>query len=129
LQEKNEIKAQLRLPRGSWDGNAKGELKVTNENNDLLRKFEVKDNPKVNEDSETIIRKPIINAQIQRSDFGDNPSKKIYLDVADPTKPIQKKASVTYNGNVERDYTYREYCDREENCTGHPVSSTHFGSI
>jgi len=22
------------------------------------------------------------------------------LDVADPTKPIQKKASVTYNGNV-----------------------------
>jgi len=44
--------------------------------------------------------------------------------VADPTKPIQKKASVTYNGNVERDYTYREYCDREENCTGHPVSST-----
>jgi len=35
-----------------------------------LHKFEVKDNPKVNEDSETIIRKPIINAQIQRSDFG-----------------------------------------------------------
>lgn len=124
LAGENEIKAQLRLPRGSWDGNAKGELKVTNENNDLLHKFEVKDNPKVNEDSETIIRKPIINAQIQRSDFGDNPSKKIYLDVADPTKPIQKKASVTYNGNVERDYTYREYCDREENCTGHPVSST-----
>jgi len=30
------------------------------------------------------------------------------LDVADPTKPIQKKASVTYNGNVERDYTYRD---------------------
>jgi len=59
LAGENEIKAQLRLPRGSWDGNAKGELKVTNENNDLLHKFEVKDNPKVNEDSETIIRKPI----------------------------------------------------------------------
>jgi len=42
LAGENEIKAQLRLPRGSWDGNAKGELKVTNENNDLLRKFEVK---------------------------------------------------------------------------------------
>jgi len=45
LAGENEIKAQLRLPRGSWDGNAKGELKVTNENNDLLHKFEVKDNP------------------------------------------------------------------------------------
>jgi len=31
LAGENEIKAQLRLPRGSWDGNAKGELKVTNE--------------------------------------------------------------------------------------------------
>jgi len=91
LAGENEIKAQLRLPRGSWDGNAKGELKVTNENNDLLHKFEVKDNPKVNEDSETIIRKPIINAQIQRSDFGDNPSKKIYLDVADPQNQFKRK--------------------------------------
>jgi len=92
LAGENEIKAQLRLPRGSWDGNAKGELKVTNENNDLLHKFEVKDNPKVNEDSETIIRKPIINAQIQRSDFGDNPSKKIYLDVADSHKTNSKES-------------------------------------
>ena len=124
LAGENKIKAELRLPRGSWSGNAKGELSVTNENEDLLRKFEVNNNPKVNEDSETIIRKPIINAQIQRSDFGDNPSKKIYLDVADPTKPIQKKASVTYKGRVERSYTYMEYCDEEEICAGHPESST-----
>ncbi len=122
LADGNEIKAELRLPRGSWDGNAKGELNVTNEDKDLLRKFEVKNNPKVDEDSETIIREPKINAQIQRSDFGDNPLEKKYLDLADPTKPIQRKASVTYEGNVKRNYTYTYYCDKEEDCAGHTRS-------
>ncbi|GAB7086031.1 hypothetical protein JCM15579A_01340 [Marinifilum fragile] len=42
----------------------------------------------------------------------------------DPTKPIQKKANVTYKGRVERNYTYMEYCDEEEICAGHPESST-----
>jgi len=42
LARENDIKAELRLPRGNWSGNAKGELIVTNDNEDLLRKFEVK---------------------------------------------------------------------------------------
>ncbi len=113
-----DIEAQLILPKGSWNGNARGELEVTNKTSDLFRSFNVTNNPAVNEDSSRIVRKPQIHTTLQRSDFGDNPKNGNYLDWSTPWEPKTRSGSVNFSGSVRRPYKYIYYCS-DEDCEGH----------
>lgn len=125
-----DIEAQLILPKGSWNGNARGELDVTNKTSDLFRSFNVTNNPAVNEASSRIVRKPQIHTTLQRSDFGDKPQNGNYLDWSTPWEPKTKSGSVTFSGLVSRPYKYTYYCS-DEDCkghTGHSSTSAAFNS-
>ncbi len=100
----------------SWKSNATGTLNVFNQTADLFRWFWVDNNPYVNEASTTIIRKPIINATIERADFGDNPVARQFLNLGNPWEPVLRQGAINTSGNVSRRYTY--YCSAE-NCSGH----------
>jgi hypothetical protein len=100
------IMAQLSLPRGSWNGNATGSLQVINNTTNVLREFDVTGNPAVNEASETITRNPMIHAVLKRTDFGDNPEGKDWLNLANPLNPKNKDGKVTFEGQVSRPYKY-----------------------
>ena len=121
---KDPITATLELPSGySWNGNATGSLNVANEAEDLLRDFEVINNPKVNEASTTITREPQIHATLLRPDFGDDPKNKKWSDWNDPYEPFVKEGKTTFEGTVSRPYTYTYYCE-EEDCKGHTKHGT-----
>ena len=122
-----ELTATLKLPRGSWYGNATGLLDVVNNTPDLLRNFMVENNPYVNEASSVIVRNPIIKTTFYRKDFGDDPEGRKWGNVPNPMVPLERYGSVSYHGSVERDYRYEYSCggcqeDPETNelkCPGH----------
>lgn len=117
------IVAELILPRGSWNGNARGALGVTNQAWDLLRDFTVRNNDPVNEDSERIVRNPNIAATIQRSDFRDDPQNRGWLDWPNPDVPVTREGNAVFSGSVTRPYVYTYYCS-DDDCTGHEEDST-----
>ncbi|HEX9059920.1 MAG TPA: hypothetical protein VF941_07055 [Clostridia bacterium] len=110
--------AELILPQGTWNGNATGALNVENKAKDLLRDFTVENNPRVDEPSETIVRKPDVHTMVQRSDFGDDPQNGNWLNWKTPLEPKVRSGIVSYNGSVSRPYKYTYYCD-EKDCPGH----------
>ena len=100
------ITAKLILPRGNWDGNAWGNLNVTNESPNLLQNFTVTNNPPVNADSSEISRNPEINATIHRRSFGDDPENKGWINLPNPLIPETETGEVSYGGTVYRNYEY-----------------------
>lgn len=103
-----------------WDGNATGSLNVYNRTENLLREFEVHENPPVNEDSETITRTPVVTYTIMRKDFSDkgkydDPEKGSYVNLDDRDKPLLRTGEIFYEGSVSRKYTYTVYTQK---CTG-----------
>ncbi|WP_410771628.1 hypothetical protein [Fontibacillus sp. BL9] len=110
--------ATLTLPAlqdARWVGYATGKLEVTNRTPDLLRLFDVSNNPDVNEPSESITRSPITLFTIKREDFGDDPVNKKWLNLDNPGTPLTKTGEVHYEGSVSRDY---EYTYSWSECTG-----------
>jgi hypothetical protein len=114
-----EIVAHLTKDRGSWSGNATGQLDIVNNNKNLFRSFNVDNNPDVNEASETVIRQPEIRTTFERSAFGDDPENHIWLNWATPSTPKELKGdinSVISTSIVNRPYEYN--CGAID-CTGH----------
>ncbi|MCJ8011813.1 hypothetical protein MUG84_08665 [Paenibacillus sp. KQZ6P-2] len=118
-----DIAATLTLPSGDWTGNATGRLNVTKHETDLFRNFQVSNNPPVNEAATTIVRNPIVHSTIMRTDFGDDPIGRHWLNPADPGIPRDRSGTVAYDGNVSRSYQYT-HCDYDEegNCVEKTVS-------
>jgi len=100
-----EIKAELILPRGQWVGNATGKLNIDNSLASLYNNFSTSPT-NINTNSSVIILKPIINATLKRSDFGDNPLAGKYKNLSNPYEPLTKTAELTFNGSVTRNYRY-----------------------
>lgn len=101
----DEIRAELNLPRGQWVGNATGGLNIDNSLATLYNNFSTS-STSVNTNREVIILKPIINATLKRSDFGDNPLTKKYINLDNPYEPLTKTAKLTFDGSVTRNYRY-----------------------
>ncbi len=97
------------LPDAKWIGTATGELTVTNLTPELLRDFEVHNNPQINEASSVITRKPIVTYTIRRVDYGDNPLGKKWLNLDKPGVPLSKTGEVHTEGSVSRPYEYKRY--------------------
>jgi hypothetical protein len=100
-----EIKAKLNLPRGEWIGPATGRLNINNSLAPIYNSFSTS-STNVNERSEEIILKPIINATLQRSDFNDNPLERKFKNLENPFEPVLKSANLTFRGSVSRSYKY-----------------------
>lgn len=101
------------LPSGySWTGNATGSLDVENQSENLLRDFNVTNNPRINEPSTIITREPQIHATLTRPDFGDDPQNKKWSNWNDPYTPVGREGIVTFDGTVSRPYEY--YCGFED---------------
>jgi len=94
--------ASLELPRGSWNGNATGNLDILGDSA-IYNDFTVSNNPIVNEASAAITRQPEIAAVLDRADFGDDPKNGRF---APDNVPISKTALVTGSGLVSRPYKY-----------------------
>jgi hypothetical protein len=121
-----DIRAELILPRGQWNGNAIGELQVSNRTKDIYRDFSAS-GTKVNEWNANIVVNPTINVTLKRDDFGDSPQKNKYLNLADPFKPIQKIGEADFWGSVERSYKYK-YITYKQNPDGSTYSEEHTGT-
>ena len=108
-----DIVAELILPNpenNSWVGNARGKLNVTtNEAGNLFSDFNVKNNPEVNEEGTRFVRRPDISMILKRSSFGDNPDSGKCSDWKTPWEPMVKTGIISFGGEVERKYTYKEY--------------------
>ncbi|MFC4102206.1 Athe_2463 domain-containing protein [Paenibacillus xanthanilyticus] len=115
-----DIVAQLNLPPSSyWDGNATGSLGVSNQAPSLLRNFQVGNNPDVNEAGATITRNPIISSTLSRTDFGDNPLQRGWLNNASPTAPRSRTGTVWFSGSVSRNYIHEyEECSSTTDSEG-----------
>lgn len=90
-----------------WTGNAIGGLDVT-KSGDFLREYAVHNNPPVNEAGLSFTRTPFITSNIDRVDFGDDPLHNKWLDIASANSPRLKKGSVSFKGEVSRNYIYKK---------------------
>ncbi len=102
-----DIRATLSLPTSgsgtwSWNGNAVGALNITQDASTLFRSFQVNGNPAVNEAATIITRKPTILMSLQRTDFGDDPLNKKWLNIANPRSPLSRSGNIKFDGNVDR---------------------------
>ncbi|WMT42050.1 hypothetical protein RE628_06330 [Paenibacillus sp. D2_2] len=113
------------LPDAKWTGPATGSLEVYNRTEDLLRDFEVLNNPKVNEESESITRSPIVTYTIKREDFGDDPLNKNWLNLKNPDEPLSRTGEIFYMGSVSRPYEYKRYWQECPIVEGKEVCTTH----
>lgn len=115
-----DIVAQLNLPPSShWDGNATGSLGVSNQAPGLFRSFQVGNNADVNEAREKITRHPIISSALQRTDFGDNPLQREWLNNASPADPRSRTGTVWFSGSVSRNYIHEyEECSSTTDSEG-----------
>ena len=107
-----DIAAELTLPNltdASWIGNATGKLDVINEAGDLFSDFNVKNNPEVTEANTRFVRRPDINMTLKRSYFGDNPENRNWLNWQTPREPMVKTGIISFKGEVERSFTYKDY--------------------
>ncbi|KAA9005445.1 hypothetical protein F4V43_08230 [Paenibacillus spiritus] len=114
------IQAVLMLPGSSrWSGNATGALNVGNGAPGLLRSFTVLNNPPVNDAASTITRRPVVEAKLLRTDFGDNPLGRAWLNPGNAYTPRTKSGTVNFSGAVSRGYirTY-ETCRTATNTQG-----------
>lgn len=100
-----EIKAKFDLSGVEWISAAKGKLDINNSLAAIYNNFSTSPT-NINERSEEIILKPIINATLQRSDFKDNPTIKKYINLDNPYEPLLKAAELTFKGSVTRSYKY-----------------------
>ena len=120
------VTAKLELPRPDayWTGNAVGEVTVTNNSTNLYHPDEFKvSNNTVNEPSESIEVRPIIQAKIHRPDFGDNPEHKKWLNPS-PQSP-RRDGLVSYGGSVKRPWKYEyQECNEKKECTTKTVTGT-----
>lgn len=120
------------LPDARWAGNAKGRLAVINQSPELLRDFEVHNNPDVDVSSSTIIRRPVVTYTIKREDYGDNPLGKQWLNLDKPGIPLSKTGEIHYEGSVSRPYKYThswpECTGEGEERTCETKSETRYGT-
>ncbi|MNJ34697.1 hypothetical protein D3C77_294180 [compost metagenome] len=122
--------ASLVLPvtDGWWTSNASGALNVINNTPNLFRAHQVLNNPAVNEPSETVTRSPVFLTTIKREDFGDDPVNRKWMNPApDPGTPIQRIGTVSHEGDVKRNYSYK-YTTCSTNEEGKNVCTEHTGS-
>ncbi|MBT2293175.1 hypothetical protein J7E73_29520 [Paenibacillus albidus] len=119
-----ELVAQLTKPRGTWVGNATGELNVLNGTLDLFRNYKVLNNEAVNEPGTRISRQPIVSATIDRKDFGDDPQNGKWLNVEEPDTPKVREGSVDFRGAVQRTYEYELKNCNKDKCTTRTVTET-----
>jgi len=99
------ITAHLSLPglsNNRWNGPASGQLNVTNETPEVLRNFQVHNNPAVHEEKEVIQRDPVITATLRRVDFGDDPVAGVYH----PGPSAERTGRISFGGHVTRPYVY-----------------------
>ncbi|HOL87487.1 MAG TPA: hypothetical protein PLK32_09040 [Defluviitoga tunisiensis] len=107
-----------------WDGKTTGGLNIYNENKELFNKFSIKGNPEVGPDDIEIIRQPIIEAVIDRKNFGDDPLGRNWFNSGNLYDIIlSRTAKISYEGSVTKPYYYIEPCNDDnceiENCPGH----------
>ncbi|HEX9061450.1 MAG TPA: hypothetical protein VF941_14815, partial [Clostridia bacterium] len=124
-----DIKAELSLPEGSWNGNATGTLGVNNEAPDLFKDFKDMNNDPVNEDETTIRRAPQIHTTFRRIDFGDDPQHGNYLSWPNPWEPKERAGDITFSGSVSRPYKYTYHSDdKDSEETGYGTANADFNS-
>lgn len=107
----------------TWTGPASGSLTVTNGSPTIYNDFKVSNNPAVSESTETITRKPQINAKLDRADFGDDPKGKRF---GKNNIQLSKTGMVKGNGQVQRPYSWITY-----SMAGTPptmTATTHYGT-
>lgn len=104
------------LPEARWISTTTGQLNVVNQTPELLRDFKIHNNPEINEDSTTVTRTPVVTYTIKRTDFGDDPLGRNWLNLDEPGTPITKIGEVTTEGSIQRSYQYKHML--EPVCTG-----------
>lgn len=102
-------------PEAKWIGTATGTFTVTNLTPELLRDFEVHNNPKIDEPSSVITRTPVVTYTINRTDYGDDPLGRKWLNLDKPGIPLSKTGEIRTEGSVSRSYEYTSYY---EDCSG-----------
>ncbi|NIK77504.1 hypothetical protein FHS15_002640 [Paenibacillus castaneae] len=99
------ITAHLSLPsQSTWDGNAFGALHVNNLSANVFRSFTVSNNPPVNEAGTSIVRKPVITTSLLRSDFGDDPKNRKWLNWPNSNDAKLNIGTISFEGAVTRNY-------------------------
>lgn len=102
--------ATVTLPEErSWNGPATGSLNVSiNNDESALRSAQIKEgtNEPVNEESESVTRRPILQGTISRPDYGDDPDN---YYASNNISPVVKSMSSTFAGSISRPYLHVYY--------------------